>query len=79
MIDQIHRIIFSTNLATSRRHLTPESKLGNSIEPYSLHSGIGQILNVTSVTTPKIPSDPKINWFMSGPADILGTLKAELS
>ena len=44
-----------TCLAISLRQATPFSKLGNTIEPYLLHSGTGLIFIVTSVTTPSVP------------------------
>lgn len=45
-----------TCLATSLIQLTPFSNCGNTIEPYFLHVGIGLIFNVTSVTTPNVPT-----------------------
>ncbi len=45
-----------TLLATSLRHTTPLWKSGNTMEPYFLHSGMGRIFSVTSVTTPKVPA-----------------------
>lgn len=45
-----------TGLATSRMHITPDSKSGKTIEPYFLHLGSGLILRTTSVTAPKVPA-----------------------
>ena len=44
-----------TCLAISLKQLTPCSKFGNTMEPYFLHSGMGLIFKVTSVTTPRVP------------------------
>jgi len=41
--------------------LTPDSKSGNTIEPYFLHSGSGLILIVASVITPNVPEKQKHN------------------
>ena len=41
--------------AISRRHPTPFSKSGNTIEPYFLHGGMGRIFIITSVITPIVP------------------------
>lgn len=52
--------------ATSRRQDTPLSKSGNTIDPYFLHSGNGRIFIITSVTTPRVPTQnnpQKINKF----------------
>ena len=43
--------------AISFKHATPLSKFGNTIEPYLRQSGIGRIFNVTSVTTPSVPTN----------------------
>lgn len=67
-----HFPLSSTCFATSRKQLTPYSNVGNKIEPYFLHGGCGQIFKVTSVTTPRVPSEPKITWCKSGPLEIRG-------
>lgn len=50
---------YHTCLATSRRHATPCSKLGNTTDPYFWYSGTGRIFIVTSVITPRVPVDRK--------------------
>lgn len=42
------------------------------IEAKLLTSGTGRTLTITSVTTPKFPSWPKISQLKSGPAETLG-------
>lgn len=64
-----------TLLASSLRNLIPGSYSGNIIEPNTLISGKGRTLKETSVTTPSVPSDPKINCWISGPPETLGTMQ----
>lgn len=59
--------------AISLMHFTPDSKFGNRIEPYFRHLGNGLTLIVTSVMTPKLPSEPNTMWLKSGPQLIRGT------
>jgi hypothetical protein len=40
--------------------------------PYCLTSGTGLILSVAWVMTPKLPSDPRTIWLMSGPMETRG-------
>ena len=46
--------------AISRINFTPSSKLGNTTDPYLITWGKGLIFSVTSVITPRVPSEPKI-------------------
>lgn len=47
---------YFTCLAISRKHLTPDSKSGKTIDPYFLQGGSGRILIVASVMTPRVPA-----------------------
>jgi len=49
-----------TCLATSLMKVTPSLKLGKTMDPYFLTSGTGLIQMVTSVMTPRMPSDPNM-------------------
>ncbi len=50
----------------------PISKSWKMIDSYTLHSGIGLSLMITSVMIPKFPSWPRMNSWISGPELILG-------
>ena len=61
-----------TCLATSLRKATPLSKFSKTTDPYFLTSGTGRIRKVTSVMTPRMPSDPNMKCWMSGPIEFRG-------
>lgn len=61
-------------IAMSYINFPPLSKSWKIIESLSIISGRNLTLIIASVIIPKIPSDPKINSWRSGPELALGTV-----
>ncbi len=56
----------------SRKAAVAAAKVGKVHEPYDVTAGTGRIRTVTSVSTPKAPSEPRNSSRRSGPAALEG-------